>query len=359
MFAATMSIFHTLHSAKNTVRNTPPKPTAGAASTNRMEDVALEAQVALVTVSRAINHPSQLAPKTLEKVQAAIQKLGYVPNLTAGSLASAKTRIIAAVVPTISNSFFSETIEALANTLDQHGYQLLLGQTFYREANETKIVEAFLGRRVDGIVLTGIHHEKTLVERLKASGIPVVEMWEHGPHPIDMLVGFSNFDAGRAAARFLIARGYRQLGYLGGYEYRSQQRLQGLRQEARQYANVSVHSIETTSPSPIENGVASLLELKKQAPGLDAVFCSNDMLAASAIYECARQNWKVPGDIAIMGFADLPIASACHPRLTTIRVHRRAMGESTARLLLDRLQGRPIASMAQDLGFDVIERESA
>ena len=120
----------------------------------RMSDVARAAGVSLVTVSRAINTPTKLAPDTLAAVRVAIERLGYVPNLMAGSLASNRSRIVAAIVPTISNLVFSETLEALAQTLADGGYQLLLGQSAYRHNDEAALVDTFLGRRVDGLVLT-------------------------------------------------------------------------------------------------------------------------------------------------------------------------------------------------------------
>lgn len=142
-----------------------------------MEDVARAAGVSMVTVSRSLNMPEKLAPATLAVVRATIERLRYVPNLTAGSLASNRTRIVAAIVPTIANSIFSDTIDGLAKALAQHRYQLLLGQTQYRAAEEAELVDAFLGRRVDGLVLTGVKHARGVRTRLQRAGIPVVETW--------------------------------------------------------------------------------------------------------------------------------------------------------------------------------------
>jgi LacI family gluconate utilization system Gnt-I transcriptional repressor len=121
-----------------------------------MEDVARAAGVSMITVSRALNTPEKLAPATLRAVRSAIERLRYVPNLTAGSLASNRSRIVGAIVPTVANSIFAETIDGLEQQLAEHGYQLLLGQTHYRPEEEAALVDAFLGRRVDGLMLTGV-----------------------------------------------------------------------------------------------------------------------------------------------------------------------------------------------------------
>ena len=198
-----------------------------------MEDVARAAGVSMITVSRALNKPDKLAPATLARVRAAIASLRYVPNLTAGSLASNRSRIVAIIVPTIANSIFSDTIDGLAQTLAQHHYQLLLGQTQYRMDEEAALVEAFLGRRVDGLVLTGIKHARGVRSRVQRAGIPIVETWDLSTRPIDMIVGFSNRAAGDAAARHLAGKGYRALAYIGGSDDRSVARLAGFREGAR------------------------------------------------------------------------------------------------------------------------------
>lgn len=324
-----------------------------------MSDVAAAAGVSLVTVSRCINHPDQVAPETLALVRAAVERLGYVPNLMAGSLASKRSRIVAAIVPTISNSVFSEMVEGLAGTLNAQGYQLLLGQSSYRAEDEEKLIETFLGRRVDGLVLTGTPRLERLAARLRRSGLPVVQTWELPARPIDMAVGFSNFEAGAAAGRYLAARGRRHVGFLGADEDRAAQRLAGLR-AALAEAGVAPPEVEVAPPPVmIDQAGPSLRAMLARQPRLDAVFCNNDQLAAGVLFECQRLGLAVPAQMAVMGFGDLPIARAAHPALSTLRIGRRGMGEQAGRLLLDRLAGQPTQVGAVDIGFEVIERESA
>ncbi|MCG3189026.1 MAG: HTH-type transcriptional regulator GntR [Burkholderiaceae bacterium] len=322
-----------------------------------MEDVARSAGVSAITVSRAVNTPHKLAPTTLRAVRAAIVKLGYVPNLTAGSLASNRSRTIGVIVPTVANSIFADTIDGLSQALAPERYHLLLGQSHYREEQEAALVDAFIGRRVDGLVLTGVTHARGVRARLWRAGLPVVETWDTSSRPIDMLVGFSNVDAGRAAARFLIGKGWRRLAFIGGSDERSAKRLAGFREAARTGGVPEVAAIRLLSSSQPADGAAATVQLLAELVP-QALFCSNDTLAAGALFECARRGIRVPADMAVMGFADLPIATAIEPTLTTVQVRAREMGLCAGALLLQRLAGEAPAERIVDLGFAVTERAS-
>lgn len=155
-----------------------------------LRDVAKLAGVAPITASRVLNTPEQVSVDVRQKVLDAVQRTGYVPNRMAGGLASSRSRLIAAVVPSTVMSVFMPTIEALNDTLFDAGYQLMLGQSSYSASREESLLEAIIGRRPDGIFLTGILRPGLGRTRLMASGIPVVETWDLTPTPIDMLVGF-------------------------------------------------------------------------------------------------------------------------------------------------------------------------
>ncbi|MFM0052751.1 LacI family DNA-binding transcriptional regulator [Caballeronia grimmiae] len=324
-----------------------------------MEDVARAARVGRMTVSRALNQPELVSPESLAAVQAAIEKLGYVQNLNAGSLASNRSRIIGAVIPTIANTFFSETISGLSQTLAEKGYQLLLGQCLYDAAEEMRLIDAFVGRRADGIMLIRTSRPTDLENRIKRCGIPFVEAWDTSNRQIDMLVGLSHRDAGAAAARYLAAKGRRRLGYLGSNDARSSARLQGLRAAAKQAGLPNAEAVIFDRPSGITDAAAMLDTLLALRPALDGLFCSSDMLAAGALFDCQRRGIRVPDDVSIMGFADLPIASATHPGITTIRVPSLEIGRMAGAMLVDYLDGKQPANPRVDLGFTIVERGSA
>lgn len=326
----------------------------------RLEDVARLAGVALVTASRAVNHPAQVAPETLARVQAAMASLGYVPNLTAGSLAAKRSRIVAAVVPTVANAVFSEMVEGLGQVLADGGYQLLLGQSGYRDADEAALVEAFLGRRVDGLVLTGSPASAALRERLRQAGLPIVQTWSLEEAPLDMQIGFDNRAAGATVARALLERGHRTLGFIGAEEPRSRQRLDGFRAAAAE-AGASVHAELMRAPVSAGDVGPALQRLRRSAPGVGAVLCTNDLLAAAALFEAARQGWRVPQDLAIASFGDGELAAACWPRLSALRVPSRLIGERAGQLLLARLRDEPGAprGLSVDVGTEWVARDSA
>jgi len=324
-----------------------------------MEDVAGAAGVSLVTVSRAVNHPEKVAPETLALVRAAIERLRYVPNLTAGSLASRRSRIAAAVIPTLASSIFSDTMDGLSQALSSAGYQLLLGQTHFKAQEEAQLIEAFLGRRVDGMVLIRTSQSPDVRTSLRRAGIPVVEAWELTEDPIDMVVGFSNKNAGEAAARFLAGKGYRQLAYIGSGEGRSSARLSGFRAGARAMGLPAVCAQALRAPGTLAEAAHAFRELLQRCPSVRAVLCANDMLAAGVLFECQRRRLDVPGQVAVMGFADLEIASSTEPPLTTVQVPSYDIGRRAGELLLARIRGESDLQTRVDLGYRVIERASA
>jgi LacI family gluconate utilization system Gnt-I transcriptional repressor len=173
-----------------------------------------------------------------------------------------------------------------------------------------------------------------------------------------MMVGFSNRAAGHAAARYLTAKGYRSLAFIGGTDDRSAKRLAGFREGAREgRAGTVAAALLPVSSAPADGAAALAGLLARKAPR--AVFCSNDMIAAGALFECARRRIDVPGRLAVMGFADLPIAAGIEPSLTSVQVRATEMGQRAGELLLGRLAGDAVPERIVDLGYAVVERASA
>lgn len=325
----------------------------------KLADVAKLAGVSAITVSRALNTPAAVAPETLERVRAAVARSGYVPNLMAGALASNRSRLVAALVPAIGGPVFLETIQALTEALDAGGCQLMLGQTGYDGTREDALLDAIVGRRPDGIVLTGILHSIEGRRRLLASGIPVVETWDLTPTPLDMLVGFSHEQVGVAVAEHLHGRGYRQLAIVTANDQRAQLRHAGFARRLQALGAPSPACWRVDQPpTTLGHGRAALAGLLAQELQPDAVFCSSDALAHGVITEAQARGLRVPADLAVMGFGDLGFAADIHPALTTVRIDGTAIGQQAARFILDRAAGRDVGQRVRDIGFSLVLRDS-
>ena len=324
-----------------------------------LSDVARLAGVSAITISRALNTPDQVSPDTLERVLAAVARTGYVPNLLAGALASNRTRLVAALIPTIAGSVFLETVQALTDTLAAKNYQLMLGQSGYAGSREDALLDAIVGRRPDGIVLTGIMHSAQGRRRLLASGIPVVETWDLTPTPIDMLVGFSHEKVGAQAAEWLYGRGYRHPAIVTAGDARATLRRNGFEARLRELGVRRIPACVVESPSTLGNGRAGLLDVLATDAKVDAIFCSSDVLAHGAIIEAQAQGLAVPGELAVMGFGDLGFSADTHPALTTVHIDGAAIGTQAANFIIDRVEGRDPGLKVRDIGFSIVERASA
>lgn len=322
-------------------------------------DVARLAGVSAMTASRALRQARRVAPGTAARVQDAAASLAYIPNRLAGGLSSRRTHVVIAVVPSTLNPGFAELVHALRDELLRSGYQLLLGLSDYAEPREDELVDALLGRRPDGIVLTGVVHSAEVRRRLSRAHVPVVETWDLTERPVDMLVGFSNEAVGRAAADYLLARGRRRVALVMGDDQRAQARRAGFCAVAARRRVALAGEVTVRAPSSVADGRAALARLLETAPELDAIFCSSDHLALGVLFEATARGLAVPGRLAVMGFGDLALSAHTVPPLTTVSVDGARIGREAARLLLERLASPAPERRRRrvlDVGFRVVSR---
>jgi LacI family gluconate utilization system Gnt-I transcriptional repressor len=323
-----------------------------------LHEVAKLAGVAPITASRAVNTPDLVSESVLQKVRDAVARTGYVPNRLAGGLASTRSKLVAVVVPTISGAVFLETIQSLTETFAQHGYQVMLGQAGYDGTREDALLRAIVGRRPDGIVLTGILHTEQGRTLLAASGIPVVETWDLTDTPIDMLVGFSHVEIGRAVARFLHSKGYSRFAVVAANDVRAQQRAESFRAATKALKLPAPKIAVVPAPTTLEYGRNSLAQLMEKGSNIDAIFCSSDLLALGVLTETRVRRIRVPRDLAVVGFGDLDFAAHMEPALTTVQINGAAIGKIAAQFIIDRAEGREISRRLIDIGFTIVDRKT-
>ncbi|GAB0116738.1 LacI family DNA-binding transcriptional regulator [Acidisoma sp. 7E03] len=325
-------------------------------NTVTLKDVAERAGVSAITVSRVINTPAIVTEPLRAKVSAAIRELGYVPNRVAGALASAESRAVLVIVPSLSNTVFIEVIQGIQDVLEVAGYQMLLGNTQYDLEREQGLVTTLLGWAPAGVILAGLKHTEGTRALLKGWNRPVVEIMEHGTRPIDMNVGLSHYKAGETMGEHLIARGYREIGFIGGRltaDYRAMHRFKGLDRCLARHGLRQRPPFTHDEKSSVQVGAEALMRTLQAAPDLDAIFFANDDLAVGAILGAQQEGIAVPERVAIAGFNGFAIGRLVQPALTTIVSPRQGMGQLAATKLLARIRGEDAGRRSVDIGFEL------
>ncbi len=314
--------------------------------------VAKLAGVSSITVSRVVRLPNLVAPQTRDRVEAAMRELGYVPNLVAGSLASARTSSVGVLVPTIANSIFADTVQGLSDELEPLGYAVILAQSRYDAAREDHMLAALLSRRPEAIVMVGSPATEDGSRLLRRAGIPIVETWDLPDAPIDAVAGFQNYAAGAAVARHLLRKAARI--------WRSSAATIPAPRAAGSDSRTPPWRPARNAPRRLilernaSGSVAALAEL----PGVDAVFAANDahaigFMSGLRMAGLLRVGPAAEQPVAVIGLGDLEMGRLIAPSLSTIRVHGDAIGRTAAKLMLTRTGPRHV-----DLGFELVLRDS-
>ncbi len=306
-------------------------------------DIAREAGVSMMTVSRVINQGDGVSEATRQRIQKIIKRLNYRPSAIARSLATRQTGTLGLVLPDISNPFFAEVARGAENLAYSKDYNVFLCNTEEDTQRELASLVSLEEKRVDGVVLSSRLTPTLLSDHLRH--LPVAVLINRRPARKAELppVGVALLDdvaGGEMVTRHLVQRGHRAIGFLAGpsTSYSGRARAKGYQ---RALAAVTpprpewqFHCLPT-----VEGGLAAARELLLAQPTLTALFCYNDLVAVGAIQACVQLGRRVPQDVAIAGYDDIPLAALVTPSLTTCRTPRYELGAEAVRLLLNRIQG--------------------
>ena len=329
-----------------------------------MAEVAELAGVTKMTVSRVLRHPDKVMPETRQRVSDAMTKLGYVANRVAGSLTNGASGLVAAIVPTLRHSLFADTLEGLSDVLSGAGLDLIVSSSAYRTDVEESQIRAILERRPDALVLTGLTHTKGARQLLRPFGIPVVETWETGDQPVDMVVGFSNRDAAYAMTSHLVKAGYRRIVFVNGpsdNNERARHRAEGYLAALKDAGLRAppIHVVHDEGAILAETGARAIRELRAADAKVDAVFFTSDIFAVGAIVACRELGISIPDQLGIAGFHDLEVGRVVSPTLTTVHVPALEMGRQAGIMILSRLGGSaPKGKKKRELDFTIMPRGS-
>lgn len=300
--------------------------------------VARRAGVGESTVSRVLRNHGSVSQATREKILKAAADLHYVPNRIAGTLASMTSKLVGIVIPSVGNTVVPEVLSGAQSVLENAGFQPVIGVSNYDPAREEMLIESILSWRPSGLLVAGLEHTERARGMLKGCGVRVVEMIDIDGEGIDIVVGSSHREAGRASARYLLGRGYRRIGYVGHdirSDLRAGKRLEGFREVMAAHGlSILDHEFSPHRGSSIEGGRIGVAALMSRRHDLDAIYFSNDDLAIGGYFHCLENGISIPGQLALFGYNGLEIARLTPQPLSTIHTPRVGMGRKAAELLL-------------------------
>jgi len=313
-----------------------------------MRDVAKAAGVSRMTVSRALKKDSPVSKDTRDRILKIVREMNYVPDQMAGSLTTKRSGFVAALVPSLNNLHFAETVQALTESLEEIGQQILLGHTDYSADREEQLVEAMLRRRPEAIVLSYDGHSERTVSLLCEAQVPVIELWERPDDPVGHTIGFSNRTAAADMTRELLSLGYRNIAFLGEASddwTRGAERRLGFC-DAMSAAGLSSHRIvqQGRPPMSIEEGADALPVLLARFPDTDCVFCVSDAPAFGVLSALRVAGKRVPEDIGVAGFGNFEVSRFASPSISTVVVDPRRIGTEAGRLIARVLDPKSEAS---------------
>jgi len=320
-------------------------------------DVARLAAVSTATVSRVINSPDAVAPAVRQRVEEAIARLDYLPHAGARALAMQRSGTLGAIIPTLNNAIFADGINGFEQAARELGYTLILAVSDASQPDHLYQLGRMIERGVDGLMLVGNDHPELVFDRLEKASVRHVCAWAFDEQAPAANIGFDNALAMRPVVDHLIGLGHQHIGMLAGvseHNDRARERIRGVT------AALKVHDVALSDrriievPYSIKASRLAFREIIKN--DLSAIVCGNDVIAYGACLEALKTGLRIPQDISITGFDNLPLSSELSPSLTTINVEAARMGEQAARELIRAVENRDrVASCRLDTSLVVRE----
>lgn len=309
----------------------------------KIDDVAREAGVSIMTVSRALRGVEGVSEAKRAEIFDIAKRLRYQPNFNARSLVNVQSSLIGISFPTLFNDVFAEMLDGMRPTLESAGFTTIVTTNEYDTGRELEWIDTVRYWRPAAVVMTGVDHDPRVKRVLRRDQIPTLELWEHTDDPIDLCVGIDHHAAGMQIANAMIKLGYIKPAYVGwnrGHDQRSEQRLAGIRAA---YLAAGVEDVKTARTGGTDHYRAGYSGLKRLvsegASRPDIVFFHSDHFAFAGMMACEAAGLRVPEDIGIVGFNSLSINNVLPRRITTVETPRREMGAVGARQLIARING--------------------
>ncbi|GAA3879856.1 LacI family DNA-binding transcriptional regulator [Streptomyces sedi] len=304
-------------------------------------DVARNAAVSKTTVSRVLNGKGEVDSGTAERVRTVIAELGYVPSARAVGLARGNSRTLAMLVPSLTWPWSAEVLQGVADTLEAAGYGLLLFTCNRGEESMTQFTSQVSARAFDGVLVIEPENTRGSIAALHHQGLPLVLVDDRGQGAAFPSVSTTNRAGGASAAQHLLTSGRRAPLVVTGPAHFGcvRDRLGGFAEVLTEHGVGQPASRTFEGDFTVRCGQRVIERALADGLAFDSVFCHNDLSATGVLHALRAAGRRVPDDVAVIGFDDIPIAAYTEPSLTTVRQPMQAMGEAAARRMLDHLSG--------------------
>lgn len=298
--------------------------------TPTLKDVSRLAKVSEMTVSRVMRGKGYVSKEVSILVKETAAKIGYKPNKLAGALASDKSNLVGVILPTLSNVVFSEVLSGINSALSKTDMQPFFGISDYSLLKEEELVGELLAWQPAGLILTGLEHTDKTNDLLRKSSIRISEIMDYGDTPIDACFGLRHYQAGVETAKHLLERGYRRFGYVGAFlknDLRAAKRFNGFTETILGAGAQLIDKRSDMGTSSMQMGRRLTKDILEANNTIDALYFSNDDMAAGALMHTIANNISVPNTIALASFNGLEFLDALPLKITTVKSPRFEIGE--------------------------------
>lgn len=309
-----------------------------------IKDIARQAGVSHSTVSRAMHGSPLLSGETIERIRRIAVEMGYFPSAAARSLRTNRSRALGVIVSAIDDPFFSEILQGIEETAQQHGYSMLMAASQRDPEREQAIVQDMRERQVDGLIICSASFSDAQRRKLLEYGIPIVVVNNQAAEEYRYSIYHDDVDGSRQVTRHLIELGHKRIAYLGNSlsGRTTLDRLTGFRceMEAAGLVIPGEYVFEVPGGGP-EDGLGAIPHFLDLPERPTALFCFNDLMAIGALKGLEKAAVRVPEDFSLAGFDNIPFSAYTYPPLTTLDQPKRYIGAEAARLILELLEPVP------------------
>jgi LacI family transcriptional regulator len=318
-----------------------------------LKDVARLAKVSAVTASNVLNHRHNVSQETRERVMSAVAKTGYTTNIVAKGLAGGRTNTLGVLIPDLSTQYMGEIVWGVSQEAKQADMEMLISTAFDTDRERSQL--HFLQGITDGLILILPHVEEL---NLSKNGKPVVMVDNRGSTVKLPVIDVDNYAGGRMATEHLLGLGHERIGFISGRFEASASRLRGYKEALVNAGLAFDETLVVTGNFLQPSGFTATNHLLNLSNSPTAIFAANDLMAFGALEAIKERGLRVPHDISVIGFDDIPMASQVFPPLTTIRQPLAEMGRAAVRMTIAKLRGVEPPSQRITLATELVERAS-